>query len=104
MKERMTSKGLKVLAFSYRDFTTLEYAQLKIDLLGLDLATSALEVDHTLLALVALKDPVRPDVKGTVQMAESGKIDVRIITGENLDTAISIAVESGMISKEDVER
>ena len=95
MKERMTSKGLKVLAFSFRDFTLEEYAQLEVD--GFDSNTNALEVRHTFLALVALKDPVRTDLKRSVQLAESGKINVQLITGENLDTAVNIAVESGML-------
>jgi len=98
----MTSKGLKVLAFSFRDFTLEEFAQLEVD--GFDSGTNVLEVGHTFLALVALKDPLRTDVERSVQLAESGKINVRLITGENLDTAVNIAVESGMLKKEDVER
>jgi len=47
---------------------------------------------------------LRTDVERSVQLAESGKINVRLITGENLDTAVNIAVESGMLKKEDVER
>ena len=87
MKEKMTSKGLRVLAFSFRDFTSEEYAQLKADSDGFDSDSKALEVNHTFLALVALKDPVRPDVYKSVQFAELGGINVRLITGENLDTA-----------------
>jgi hypothetical protein len=36
MKEKMTSKGLRVLAFSFRDFTSEEYSQLRADSDGFD--------------------------------------------------------------------
>ena len=31
MKEKMTSKGLRVMAFSYKDFTSEEYASLRVE-------------------------------------------------------------------------
>lgn len=45
---------------------------------------------------VALKDPVRPEVKKAVSTCKSAGIDVKILTGDNMTTAFAVAKELGI--------
>lgn len=45
---------------------------------------AALERDMTFLAMVALKDPVRPSIKAVVTEARESMINLRLISGDNL--------------------
>ena len=59
-----------------------------------------LEGDLTLDALVGIKDPLRPDVKNAVETCQKAGIFVRMVTGDNLETAKAIAKECGILSQE----
>jgi P-type E1-E2 ATPase len=52
----------------------------------------ALENNSTFIGLFALTDPLRDKVKRSVQFAHVGRINVRLISGDNLDTAIQYAI------------
>ena len=45
----------------------------------------------TLDAIVGIKDPLRPDVKEAVQRSQAAGIFVRMVTGDNIETARAIA-------------
>ena len=45
---------------------------------------------------VALKDPCRPEVKKAVQDCKRAGIDVKILTGDNITTALAVARELGI--------
>lgn len=44
-----------------------------------------------------LKDPVRPEVPEAVLQCQRAGITVRMITGDNVDTARSVATQCGII-------
>ncbi|EPY32582.1 Ca2+-transporting ATPase [Angomonas deanei] len=50
----------------------------------------------TLLAIIAIQDPVRPEVPKAIAQCRSAGVLVRMITGDNKATAISIAREVGI--------
>lgn len=50
----------------------------------------------TLVALICLKDRVRPDAKAAVERLKEAGIRVVMITGDNPDTACSVAAECGI--------
>ncbi|RDX75659.1 putative calcium-transporting ATPase 11, plasma membrane-type, partial [Mucuna pruriens] len=54
---------------------------------------------YTLIALVGIKDPVRPGVKEAVQTCIAAGITVRMVTGDNINTAIAIAKECGLLTE-----
>lgn len=56
---------------------------------------------YTLIAVVGIKDPVRPGVKEAVKTCQDAGITVRMITGDNINTAIAIAKECGILKDED---
>ncbi|XP_057426932.1 calcium-transporting ATPase 4, plasma membrane-type-like [Lotus japonicus] len=54
---------------------------------------------YTLIAIVGIKDPVRPGVKEAVQTCQKAGITVRMVTGDNINTARAIAKECGILTE-----
>ena len=62
-----------------------------------DYSAEALEKDMTFLGLCGMIDPVRPEVADAVAEAHSAGIDVVMITGDHIDTAVAIGKELGVV-------
>lgn len=56
------------------------------------------------LGVVAISDPIRPDVPAAVEKCRSAGIDVKIVTGDTPGTATEIARQIGLWLPEDTER
>ncbi|XP_024966655.1 calcium-transporting ATPase 8, plasma membrane-type-like [Cynara cardunculus var. scolymus] len=56
------------------------------------------EGDLVLLAIVGLKDPCRPGVREAVELCVKAGVKVRMVTGDNLQTARAIALECGILA------
>ncbi|KAM7265819.1 hypothetical protein ACFE04_003502 [Oxalis oulophora] len=56
------------------------------------------EDNYTLIAVVGIKDPVRPGVKEAVKTCLAAGIKVRMVTGDNINTAKAIARECGILT------
>ncbi|GLT63139.1 hypothetical protein SLA2020_357220 [Shorea laevis] len=56
---------------------------------------------YTLIAVVGIKDPVRPGVKEAVRTCLAAGITVRMVTGDNINTAKAIAKECGILTHND---
>ncbi|XP_057487565.1 calcium-transporting ATPase 4, plasma membrane-type-like [Actinidia eriantha] len=54
--------------------------------------------DYTLIAILGISNPVRPKVKSVVQEYLAAGISVRMVTGDNINTAKAIARECGILS------
>ncbi|KAL5810528.1 hypothetical protein ACOSQ4_027096 [Xanthoceras sorbifolium] len=55
---------------------------------------------YTLISVVGIKDPVRPGVKEAVQTCLAAGITVRMVTGDNINTAKAIARECGILTSD----
>ncbi|MBA0571483.1 hypothetical protein Golob_005055 [Gossypium lobatum] len=55
--------------------------------------------NYTLIAVIGIKDPVRPGVRQAVETCLSAGIKVRIVTGDNINTAKAIARECGILTE-----
>ncbi|VFQ91157.1 unnamed protein product [Cuscuta campestris] len=55
---------------------------------------------YTLIAVVGIKDPVRLGVKDAVKTCLAAGIQVRMVTGDNINTAIAIAKECGILTED----
>ncbi|CAL5381760.1 unnamed protein product [Camellia sinensis] len=58
--------------------------------------------DYTLIVVVGIKDPVRPGVKEAVQTCLAAGIKVRMVTGDNINTAKAIAKECGILTDDGI--
>ncbi|KAI5578073.1 hypothetical protein BDE02_08G005300 [Populus trichocarpa] len=56
------------------------------------------EDELVLLAIVGIKDPCRPGVKDAVRICTAAGVKVRMVTGDNIQTAKAIALECGILS------
>lgn len=56
------------------------------------------------LGVVAISDPIRPDVPAAVSKCRSAGIDIKIVTGDTPGTATEIARQIGLWRPEDTER
>src|SRR5262249_32887171 len=63
----------------------------------------ALEAGLVFDGFVAIRDPLREDVKDAVARCRAAGIEVKMITGDNLETARSIGAEIGLLDRPDAE-
>ena len=56
-----------------------------------------LERDLTLLALVGIEDPLRPEVPAAIASCQRAGITVKMLTGDNAGTAAAIARQCGIL-------
>jgi P-type E1-E2 ATPase len=59
------------------------------------------EKDATLVGIVAIKDPIREEVKPAIKDCYTAGIRVIMITGDSKETATSIAIELDIINSSD---
>ncbi|XP_061365571.1 calcium-transporting ATPase 2, plasma membrane-type-like isoform X2 [Gastrolobium bilobum] len=57
---------------------------------------------YTCIGVVGIKDPVRPGVKESVAVCRSAGIMVRMVTGDNINTAKAIARECGILTDDGI--
>jgi potassium/sodium efflux P-type ATPase len=85
--DAMASRGLRVLAFAYRDAAELD---------GATLTSPDIEKNLVYLGLVALADPLRPEVAPAIHACHTAGIRVIMITGDYALTAASIGRQIGL--------
>jgi len=54
--------------------------------------------DLTILAVLAMQDPLRPDVPAAVALCQHAGVCVRMVTGDNVRTAMAIARQCGILT------
>jgi len=76
-------------------FRTLAFAYKKVDSFSKD----HFEEDLIFVGLVGMEDPPREEVKESIRQCISAGITVKMITGDNKETALSIAKQIGLKGK-----
>lgn len=84
--DNMASKGLRVLAFAKKKISNEKHM----------VEISDADNDLVFLGLQAMLDPPRPEVIDAIKECQSAGIRVKMITGDNLNTAISIGKQIGL--------
>lgn len=87
------SDALRTLCLAYKDVDGLDD-----DDDDADSPTSG----FTLICIIGIKDPLRPGVKDAVEACKSAGIVVRMVTGDNINTAKAIAKECGILTDGDL--
>ena len=59
-----------------------------------------LEEGLVLDAIVGIADPLRPEVPAAIKTCQEAGIVVRMVTGDNLETAVAIAKEAGIMTED----
>ncbi|XP_020569773.1 plasma membrane calcium-transporting ATPase 1 isoform X4 [Oryzias latipes] len=88
--EPMASEGLRTICLGYRDFPATEgepdWDNENDILSGL-----------TCISVVGIEDPVRPEVPDAIKKCQRAGITVRMVTGDNINTARAIATKCGIL-------
>ncbi|KAK3877907.1 hypothetical protein Pcinc_017417 [Petrolisthes cinctipes] len=97
--EPMASNGLRTMAVAYCD---LVRGSTEINQVHIWKEPRWDDEDHvirklTLLCLVGIEDPVRPEVPEAIEQCQRAGITVRMVTGDNINTARSIALKCGIL-------
>ncbi|XP_054781751.1 calcium-transporting ATPase 9, plasma membrane-type-like isoform X2 [Prosopis cineraria] len=90
----MAARSLRCVAIAYRSYETDKVPSNEDDLAKWSLP----EDELVLLAIVGIKDPCRPGVKDAVKLCTEAGVKVRMVTGDNIQTAKAIALECGILS------
>ncbi|KDP33169.1 hypothetical protein JCGZ_13434 [Jatropha curcas] len=83
------SEALRTLCLAYMD-------------LGSDLYNSIPVSGYTCIGIVGIKDPVCPGVKQVVAACHSAGIAVRMVTGDNINTAKAVAKQCGILTDDGI--
>lgn len=89
----LASRGLRVLAAATTLLDDVEVTGSVVDPAA-ELADRLTGL--TLLGLVGIADPPRPQARDAIALAHRAGVDVKMITGDHRDTAAAIAVELGI--------
>lgn len=86
----MAASSLRCIAFAHMEISDYNNDKEK--------AHEILKEDGlTLLGIVGLKDPCRPDAMKAVESCKHAGVDIKMITGDNIFTAKAIATECGIL-------
>ncbi|XP_051979269.1 plasma membrane calcium-transporting ATPase 1-like isoform X12 [Xyrauchen texanus] len=88
--EPMASEGLRTICLAYRDFHLSDAAPDWDD--ENDILTGL-----TCICVVGIEDPVRPEVPDAIKKCQRAGITVRMVTGDNINTARAIATKCGIL-------
>uniref|UniRef100_A0A8C2AL64 Calcium-transporting ATPase n=1 Tax=Cyprinus carpio TaxID=7962 RepID=A0A8C2AL64_CYPCA len=85
--EPMACDGLRTICIAMRDFTTEPDWDNEADILN----------DLTCICVVGIEDPVRHEVPEAISKCQRAGITVRMVTGDNINTARAIATKCGIL-------
>jgi len=83
-----SQRGMRTITLAYRDFpknTKLE---------------DIVEENLVFVAVIGIEDPLRAEVPAAIEKCYQAGIDVRMVTGDAPNTAVSIAYQAGILRKE----
>ncbi|XP_019456853.1 PREDICTED: calcium-transporting ATPase 9, plasma membrane-type-like [Lupinus angustifolius] len=90
----MAARSLRCVVIAYRSYELEKVPSNEEELDHWSLP----EEELVLLAIVGIKDPCRPGVKEAVRVCTEAGVKVRMVTGDNLQTAKAIALECGILA------
>jgi magnesium-transporting ATPase (P-type) len=97
-------KALRTILVTYRDFSMDEFEQIKAE--NNDFETEAdreaLEKNLNAVCIFGLQDPLREGIIESIKQVGAAGITTIMCTGDNIDTAIAISKDAGIISPEQV--
>ncbi|XP_061474064.1 plasma membrane calcium-transporting ATPase 2 [Rhineura floridana] len=87
--EPMACDGLRTICIAFRDFPSSPEPDWDNE--------NDILTDLTCICVVGIQDPVRPEVPEAIRKCQRAGITVRMVTGDNINTARAIAIKCGII-------
>ena len=106
--EPMAKDGLRTISLAYRDFVPGKADKNQVhfdpnsgepnwDQMGEDNVIA----NMTCICIVGIEDPVRDEVPAAIKQCQRAGITVRMVTGDNINTARAIATKCGIIKPDE---
>nr|XP_022915535.1 plasma membrane calcium-transporting ATPase 2 isoform X3 [Onthophagus taurus] len=97
--EPMACEGLRTISIAYKDFVP---GKAEINQVHVEGEPNWNDEEHivsnlTCLCVVGIEDPVRPEVPDAIRKCQKAGITVRMVTGDNINTARSISTKCGIV-------
>jgi Ca2+ transporting ATPase len=86
-------QAMRTLCLCYKDIP----GAINLDSLTAD------DVGYTFMCLVGIEDPLRDEVPLAIKKCDVAGVDVKMVTGDNISTAIAIAKKCGIIRERDMD-
>lgn len=83
--DELAERAMRVLAFGYSESAMVE---------------DSINDDLVLIGLVGIRDEVRPEARDAIKEVHEAGIQVVMITGDRLETAVAIAKDAGLLDKD----
>ena len=80
--DELAGKAMRVLAFGYSESKMVE---------------NSINDDVVIIGLVGIRDDVRPEARDAIREVQGAGIQVVMITGDRLETAVAIAKDAGLL-------
>ncbi|MBQ3009870.1 MAG: cation-transporting P-type ATPase, partial [Oscillospiraceae bacterium] len=84
--DELANRSMRVLAFGYSDSEMVE---------------NKINGDTVIVGFVGIRDDVRPEAKEAIAAVQTAGIQVVMITGDRLETAVAIAKDAGLLTSSD---
>jgi magnesium-transporting ATPase (P-type) len=113
---RLAASGLRVLAcaevqllHSSPDAPQNRTSERVLSRLDINAASAAIEIEerklpkapYVLLGLIGLQDPPRPEARSAIARCRSAGVSVKMITGDNPETAMALAQRVGIVEEQE---
>jgi P-type Ca2+ transporter type 2C len=97
--------GLRCLAFSFADYSLEDFEQIQKETGNFandrDFNRLLRGAHFCFIAMVAMKDPLRSGVKKAIELVkDEGKVNVRLVSADHLETALAYAADAGIVNKQ----
>lgn len=113
---QMAAHGLKVISYAYKEISLQEMNELMCNYqVESHDFREKLESDLVYLGTFGLRDPIRNDILSTINQIKYGRcsgfdeskpaqVNVKLVTGDHMETAKYVALEAGIISHTEVNQ
>ena len=106
VKEEFARQAFRTLLIAYHDMSLEAFNEIKKKHNNFDSEADREELEKcglTVIGIYGMQDPLRPEIKDAVIKCHSAGITIRMVTGDNLDTAKAIAIDAGILTQEEAD-
>mmetsp|Transcript_15972 Transcript_15972/g.26934 ORF Transcript_15972/g.26934 Transcript_15972/m.26934 type:complete len:1163 (-) Transcript_15972:42-3530(-) len=103
--KKFAKQAYRTLLITYKDMSMADYEQLKAENNDFEKESDRTVLENGLIAIgiFGLQDPLRGTIVSSINRCKAAGIQVIMCTGDNIDTAIAISKNAGIVTEEQVE-
>jgi Ca2+ transporting ATPase len=102
---KFANEAYRTLSIAYKEVSKEEFEKIKSEVTDEDETDleEFLEKDLTLITICGIQDPLRDGIPQAVGRCKKSGITVRMVTGDNIDTAKAIAKNAGILTEREAQ-